>query len=600
MRDQFVKNVLAVIVGVFLAGLIASALLFFIFIGSIIKMAASDDSKGVETTSGSVMVLKINNELTEVPPSMPFSIGMMGDLSINKSLSLRGYMNAVKCAAADPNIVGIYLNTDGMSGNPASLQALRHALADFRKAGKWIMAYNDNYSMGQYYVSSVADSVFVNTIGSVEMDGMTTVLLYPKQLLDKLGVNVQVVRVGKYKSAVEMFMREHISDENKEQTLTFQTEIWNDMIKEISESRNISVEKLNELANQAVSYMQPEEIAETGLVSGQIYKTEMEAKLLAKIGQKELKGHAVTGSQMVDNYDKLFPVKDDKIAVYYAVGDIASASESNGEDGIFYDSMVRDITNMMNDESIKAVVLRVNSPGGSGFASEQIWKALSDLKAKKPLVVSMGDYAASGGYYISCLANYIYAEPQTITGSIGVFGTIPEFSGVTSKLGVNFEEVKTHEFGTLTTMRPATDSELKKLQHGVESFYELFTKRCAEGRGIAQDSIKEIGGGRVWTGTHALQIGLVDELGGLNEAISKAAELANLEADKYSTQNYPAPLSSFQQVMKMFNDEAGDITIRITDYFTGMTPADREALRFIRNLKNADRIQARSFESVKL
>lgn len=600
MRDQFVKNVLAVVVGVFLAGLIASALFFFIFIGSIIKMAASGDNKGVETTPGTVMVLKINNELTEIPPSMPFTIGLMGDFSVNNNLSLRGYLNAIKCAQADPNIAGIYLNTDGMGGQPASLQAIRHALADFRKSGKWILAYNDNYSMGQYYVSSVADSIFVNTIGSVALDGMTTVLLYPKQLMDKLGVNMQVVRVGKYKSAVEMYMREHISDENKEQVLTYQTEIWNDMVNEISASRNISVEKLNELANQAVSYMQPEEIAETGLVSGQIYKTDMEAKLLSKLGQTELKGHAVTGSQMVDNYDKLFPTKDSKVAVYYAVGEIASSATSNGSDGIFYDSMVKDITAMMNDESVKAVVLRVNSPGGSAFASEQIWKALADLKAKKPLVVSMGDYAASGGYYISCLANYIYAEPQTITGSIGVFGTIPDFSGVAGKLGVNFEEVKTHELGTLTTMRPATQVELDKLQHGVESFYELFTKRCAEGRGIAQDSIKEIGGGRVWTGVHALQIGLVDELGGMKEAIDKAAELANLEADNFSTINYPAPLSTLEQIQKLLKDETGDITIRIADHFTGMTPADREALRFIRNLKNADHIQARTFESVNL
>lgn len=600
MRDQFVKNVLAVVVGVFFAGLIATALFFLIFVGSIIKMAASDDNKSVETTPGSVMVLKVNQELTEVPPSMPFTIGLMGDFSMNNSLSLRGYINAVKCAQADPNIVGIYLNTDGMAGGPASLQALRHALADFRKSGKWIMAYNDNYSMGQYYVSSVADSIFVNTIGNVELDGMTTVLMYPKQLMDKLGVNMQVVRVGKYKSAVEMYLREHISDENKEQVLTYQTEIWNDMLNEISESRNISVEKLNDLANEAVSYMQPEEIAETGLVSGQIYKTDMESKLLAKIGQTELKGHAVTGSQIVDNYDKLFPAQDQKVAVYYAVGEIASAATGDGSDGIFYDSMVKDVTNMMNDESIKAVVLRVNSPGGSGFASEQIWKALADLKAKKPLVVSMGDYAASGGYYISCLANYIYAEPQTITGSIGVFGTIPEFSGIASKLGVNFEEVKTHELGTLTTMRPASAKELEKLQKGVESFYEIFTKRCADGRGIAQDSIKEIGGGRVWTGLHALQIGLVDELGGLNEAVQKAAELANLEADKFSTTNFPAPLSTMEQLQKLLKEETGDITIRIADYFTGMTNADREALRFIRNLKDADRIQARSFDSVKL
>ena len=595
--NSFWKTVLAVIVGTLLVSIISCLFTTCVFVGMIAASSSSD--KTASTKEGDVMLLKINGPVTEIPSSMPFAFDMLGGITKSQELSLRGYLNAIACAKADPNIAGIYLNTDDMSAAPASYEALRDALVDFRASGKWIIAYNDNYGFGQYYLASAADSVFVNTIGAITFDGMSSVQIYPKAMLDKLNIEMQVFRVGQFKSAVEPYMVEHISDANRLQVETYLRNIWDQDVKDIAASRNLSVETLEALANQAVSYMQPDELIETGLVDGMLYKSDVEKILLAKMGKDELKKHAITASQMVNNYDKLFPEKGEKIAVLYASGEIASEAKGSGDD-IYYESLIKNIRKIAEDKKVKACVLRVNSPGGSGFASEQIWKALMDLKeAGKPLVVSMGDYAASGGYYISCMADYIVAEPNTLTGSIGVFGVIPNFGGLaTGKLGVNFEEVKTHDFGTLTTMRKATEAEAVKIQHGIDAFYELFTKRCAEGRGMEQDSIKAIAGGRVWTGSDAVNIGLVDELGDLNTALAKAAELAGVTDGKYYRAVYPEAKSSYETFLEMFDDTKQDLTLRIVDHIIGSTPADREALKFIEHLKNADRIQARSFDSV--
>lgn len=598
MKNGFLKTVLAVIVGMIIVGIISTMFTTCVFMG-IVSAASSTGETTVSTKPGDVMLLKINGEVTEVPSSMPFAFDMLGGVSLSESLSLRGYLNAIACAKQDPNIAGIYLNTDDMTASPASYEALHDALVDFRTSGKWIIAYNDNYSLGQYYVASAADSLYVNTIGAVTLDGMSSLLTYPKGLLDKLGIEMQVFRVGSFKSAVEPYMVEHISDANRLQTEIYLRNIWDVMIRDIAATRSLDEAQLNELANQAVSYMQPEELAQTGLVDGMLYKTDVEALLLAKMGQEELQGHAVTAKQMVGCYDKLFPAMGkEKIAVLYATGEIASEREGI-DDGIYYETLIKDIRAVAKDNEVKAVVLRVNSPGGSGFASEQIWKALMDLKAKKPLVVSMGDYAASGGYYISCMADYIVAEPNTLTGSIGVFGVIPNFGGIaTGKLGVNFEEVKTHQFGTLHTMRGATEAERANVQKGIDAFYELFTRRCAEGRGLDQDSIKAIAGGRVWTGTDALKIGLVDELGGLDAAIAKAADLRGLDVDNCVRDVWPRQKTSMETIMELLNEKADDITLRIADAIMGSTPADREALKFINRLQEADHVQARSFDAV--
>ncbi len=593
---SFLKTVFAVMVAMFLMVIIST---MFFTCTMVASLASADGGSGKMSKPGDVMYLKINGQVNEVPPSMPFAFDIMSGLTMNQDLSLRGYLNAIAIAKNNPNIVGIYLNTDGMTAAPASYEALHDALADFRASGKWIISYNDSYSLGQYYVASAADSVFVNTIGSVTFDGMSSVLTYPKALLDKLGVEMQVFRVGTFKSAVEPYMIEHISEANRLQTETYLRNIWNQMVNDIAASRGISADELNAMANDAVSYMQPEELINTKLVDGMVYKSDVEKKLLAITGKKSLEG--ILAKDLVEGeYETYFPqTNKDKVAVLYAVGEIASESTSTGEDGIYYDDLIKDIREITDDDDVKALVLRVNSPGGSGFASEQIWKALMDLKAKKPLVVSMGDYAASGGYYISCLADYIIAEPNTLTGSIGVFGVIPNFSGLVSgKLGVNFEEVKTHQFSTLTTMRGVTPAEREKVQHGIEAFYEIFTKRCAEGRRIEQDSIKAIAGGRVWTGSDAIKIGLVDELGNLNKAVAKAAELANIAEANYSRVNYPVAKSTMEQLMELMGEQQEDITIRIAEKVLGSTPADRSVLRFINKLQSADHFQARSFDAV--
>lgn len=595
---SFIKTVIAVMVGLFATAVLSTILLTCTMVASL--AGASDSSSAKTSQPGDFLLLKINGEVTEIPPSMPFNFDMLGGFSMAQDLSLRGYLNAIAIAKQDPNIVGIYLNTDDMTASPASYEAIRNALVDFKTSGKWIVAYNDNYSVGQYYVASAADEVYVNTIGSITFDGMCSIQTYPKGLLDKLNIEMQVFRVGSFKSAVEPYMIEHMSDANRLQITTYMGNIWNQMTKDIAESRNMSVASLDSLANLAVSYMQPDELATTGLVDGMLYKTDVEKNILNKTGKQELQ--AIAAKDLVDSgYDKIFPqTREDQVAVLYAVGEIASESTAQGGgDGIYYDDLIKDIRALEVNDQVKAVVLRVNSPGGSGFASEQIWKALMDLKSKKPLVVSMGDYAASGGYYISCLADYIIAEPNTLTGSIGVFGVIPNFGGLVSgKLGVNFEEVKTHQFGTLTTMRKATPAEGVKVQKGVDNFYEIFTKRCADGRRMAQDSIKVIGGGRVWTGSDAIKNGLVDALGGMRDAVAKAAELANLSDDKYSIVNYPAPKNTMEQLMELMGEAQQDITLRITDHLIGTTPADRSTIKFVEKLQSADHIQARLFDAI--
>lgn len=597
MKTSFLKMVLAVIVGTLIVAIICSMFTTCVFMGMV--AAASTEETTTATKPGDVMLLKINGEVTEVPSTLPFLIDAMGGISLNETLSLREYLSAIESAKNDPNITGIYLNTDNMTAAPATFEALRNALADFRGAGKWIISYNDFYSSAQYYLATAADSVFVNTIGSVSFDGMSTLLPYPKALLDKLGIEMQIFRVGTFKSAVEPYMFDHISEAHFLQTQTCLSNIWNVMSNEIAASRNLPVATLDSLANEAVSYMQPEQLAATGLVDGMIYKTDVEQIVLNKISQNKLDGHVISAKQMATNAAKAVPVAaSDKIAVLYASGDIATEGTGT-EDAIYFDTMIKDIRAIAADDQIKAVVFRVNSTGGSAFASEQIWKALEDLKAKKPLVVSMGDYAASGGYYISCNANYIVAEPTTLTGSIGVFGMIPNLKGLVSdKLGVNMEEVKTHQFGTLHSMRPVNEAERAKIQAGVEATYDLFTKRCAEGRGMAQDSIKAIAGGRVWTGSDAVNLGLVDELGGMNEALAKAAELAGLTPGSYTRTVYPLEKSKMEALMELFNDKAEDLSIRIADVVMGNSPVDRETLKFIKQIKDADRIQARSFDAV--
>lgn len=589
---SFLKMVVAAFVGVFLAMIVSTLFYTCTFVG---LMASMSEEESAVTKPNDVLVLKINGPVQEMSSSLPFNFDMLTGFSLKESLDLQTIMKAIDVAEADPNIAGIYLNTDNMSAQPATFEAIHNRFEEFKKSGKWIISYNDNYTLGQYYLASMADSLFVNTIGTVQFDGMTSVVPYFNGLLEKLDVNVQIFRVGSFKSAVEPYMLSEMSDANREQITRYMTSIWEVMATDIAAHLDVDVAYLDSLADEAVSYMQPEELATTGLVDAQIYKEEVEKIILEKTGEEKF--HGVTAKALSKNYAKHFPtVGKSKIAVLYAVGEILS-EEGSATDGpaIYWPTIIKEIKALQKDEDVKAVVLRVNSPGGSAFASEQIWKALSDLRDVKPLIVSMSDYAASGGYYISAPADYVFAEPNTLTGSIGVFGMIPDFSGLaTKKLGVTFQEVKTHEIGTLTAFRSATSVETAKIQKGVEHTYDLFLTRCAEGRAMAKDSIAMIAGGRVWTGTDALANGLVDELGGLADAVEYAAKQAGIEDGQYFPDYYPKADDSFQSLFKTVTDEA---TIRVADYVLGR---DRESLRFIQTLKDADRIQARSFDRVEM
>ena len=588
---SFIKMVLAAFVGVCLATVFSILFYTCTFVGMVASMS---EEPAAQTKDGDVLLLKINGPVEETASGLPFNFDLLAGFSLTQGLDLRTIMEAIDVAEADPNISGIYLNSDGMTAQPATFEAIHNRLEEFQKSGKWIVSYNDNYTLGQYYLASMADSLFVNTIGAIELNGMTSVTPYFKGLLDKLDVNVQIFRVGSFKSAVEPYMTDKMSDANREQITCYLSSIWQVMATDIAAHLDVDVAYIDSLANEGVSYMTPTQLATTGLVDGQIYKEDVENIILQFTGKKKF--HGINAKALATNYAKTFPTKGkEQVAVLYAVGEIATDGTPTGEASIYWPTLIKEIKALQKDDKVKAVVLRVNSPGGSAFAAEQIWKALAELRDVKPLVVSMGDYAASGGYYISAPADYIIAEPNTLTGSIGVFGMIPEFSGLaTGKLGVTFEEVKTHKVGALSEFRAATPAEAAKIQNGVEFTYDLFLTRCADGRAMEKDSVAVLAGGRVWTGRDALANGLVDELGDLDYAIEYAAKQANIEPGKYYSKNYPQVDDSFSSLFKTATDEA---TIRIADHVMG---TDRAALDFIRNLKKADRIQARVFDRVNL
>jgi protease-4 len=587
---SFFKTVLACLVALILSGIISGLFYTCTFISVVSALSSSDQTV---TKDGDVLLLKINSAVTENDATMPFNFDMLSGFSLRDGSSLTTICQAIDAAEADSHIAGIYLNTDGMTASPATITAIRERLERYKaNTGRFIVAYNDSYSTGQYYLASVADSLYINPLGEITWNGMSTVQPYLKGLYDKLGIEMQIFRVGTFKSAVEPLMLEHMSDANRLQIECYLGSIWQTMAQSISASRGLSVDSLNALANQAVSYMLPDELLATGLVTAQKYKRQIEP-ILSQLTGKDF--HGIALADMAANYDPTAgSTKRQQVAVLFATGEIVSSGKDK-MDNIYWEDLIEQIDDLADDDDVKAVVLRVNSPGGSGFASEQIWKALTELRDKKPLVVSMGDYAASGGYYISTPAHYIIAEPTTLTGSIGVYGVIPNFSGLaTDKLGINFEEVKTHSLGGLTPFRAATPVEKTKVQRGIEHFYDLFLTRCADGRQLPKDSIAQIAEGRVWTGVDAQRIGLVDELGDLYAAAAKAAELAGIAADGYYTATYPAAEDSYMSLLKQFTNDA---TIRVADRLIG---ADHTVLQHIERLQRADRVQAYSLDRIAL
>ena len=547
MKD-FLKYTAATIVGL----LIFTIIIVAIGMMSIVGMIASGSSSA-PISDNSVMVLSLNGTLEERSETDVMSSLMGGGTS---STGLDEVLNAIKKAKENDNIKGIYIEASAFSADSyASLQAIRKALVDFKKSGKWIVSYGDTYSQGTYYLASTADKVLMNPQGMVDWHGLGGQQMLLKDLLAKFGVKVQLSKVGAYKSAPEMFTADKMSEENREQITAYMNGIWENILKDVSESRKISVDQLNQYADSLITFDEPQNFVKYKFVDKLVYTDEVKdvVKEMLKIG-KDDNINKVSLSSMANA--KGSRNDGEAIAVYYAYGDVVDGAAGGLSQGHTIDAqkVCKDLEKLMNDDDIKAVVLRINTGGGSAYASEQIWHSMKQLKAKKPVVVSMGGMAASGGYYISCIGNYIYAEPTTLTGSIGIFGMFPDASQLlTEKLGVKFEEIKTNKFATFGSMsRPISEEEMAYLNRYIERGYDLFRSRVAEGRKMSVDEVEKIAQGHVWLGQDALKIKLVDALGGLDDAIKKAAELAKIE--EYHSVAYPEAEGWETQLLNKFND----------------------------------------------
>ena len=531
MKD-FLKFTLATVTGI----VISSVVLFFISILVVFSMVSSSESE-TQVRKNSIMMLDLNGTLAERSQENPLDLIMKDDY---RTYGLDDILSSIKKAKENEDIKGIYIQATSLGAGFASLEEIRNALKDFKESGKFVVAYGDAYTQGLYYLSSVADKVLLNPQGMLEWRGLAATPMFFKDLLEKVGVEMQVFKVGTYKSAVEPFISTEMSAANREQINVYLSSIWGQITSAVAESRNLSVEALNKEADRMLMFYPAEESVKNGLVDTLIYKNDVRDYLKNLAGIDKDDNMPVLGIQDMINVKKNVPrdKSGNVIAVYYAYGEIDGGSSASTDEGINSEKVIKDLRKLKDNENVKAVVLRVNSPGGSAYGSEQIWYAVNQLKKEKPVIVSMGDYAASGGYYISCNADTIVAEPTTLTGSIGIFGMMPNAKGLTEKLGVNFDVVKTNpyaDFGNLT--RPMNDGEKGLMQMYVNNGYELFLTRCSDGRGISMEELDKIAQGRVWTGSTAKELGLVDELGGLDKALEIA--IAKAGVDAYTVMSYP-------------------------------------------------------------
>lgn len=583
---EFMKIVLGTVVGLFLTFMIISIL-------SILSLAGMMINEGMSSPIKDNSILKINlsGVMQERSESNPFAM-IMGEEA--EGIALDNALTALDKAAKNKKIKGVYIEAGFLASSPAMAQELRQGIVKFKKSGKWVIAYGDKYSKMSYYVASAADEVLLNPSGGIDFSGMASTLMFFKETLAKLGVKMQVFKVGTYKSAVEPYVCTEMSDANREQINSFLHGIWSQVLKDVSKSRKRSESELNSLADTLTIIAEAETSVKGGLVDRLCYIDEVKETLRKKMGidQDDDEELIFTTIDDMAKSESLDDKVDDQVAVYYAYGEIVDIAAQGGfsqEHQIVGSKMVNDLQQLRKDDDIKAVVIRVNSPGGSAYASEQIWREIMLLKKEKPVVVSMGGLAASGGYYISCPADKIYAENTTLTGSIGIFGMIPDASElITDKLGVRFDGVKTNKMSDLGANlgRPFNEAESAMLQSMVEDGYDLFTRRVAEGRGIPQDSVKVIGEGRVWTGRQGLKIGLVDKIGNLEDAISAASKLAKLK--EYRA--VPYPQDDENPFTAMFNKSKSgylDSQIRETlgEYYSGYS--------IYKNLRNMNPIQAR-------
>lgn len=581
MKD-FLKFTLATVTGIIVSGLV----LFFISILVFFSMVSSSESE-TQVRKNSIMMLDLKGAIAERSQDNPFEFLMEDDF---KTYGLDDILSSIKKAKENEDIKGIYIQASMLSAGFASLEEIRDALKDFKESGKFIVAYADQYTQGLYYLSSVADKVLLNPQGAIEWRGLAAEPMFFKDLLSKIGVEMQVFKVGTYKSAVEPFISTEMSPANREQVSVYLNSIWGQLTSDISASRKISVDSLNAAANRMMLFYPATESVTCGLVDTLIYKNDVRNYLKKMVGVEEDDRMPILSLQDMVNVKKNVP-KDKSgnvIAVYYAYGEIdAPGSSSTSEEGINSEKVIKDLRKLKEDEDVKAVVLRVNSPGGSAYGSEQIWYAVSELKKEKPVIVSMGDYAASGGYYISCNADTIVAEPTTLTGSIGIFGMFPNAKGLADKIGLSFDVVKTNQYADFGMMsRPMNDGEKGLMQMMVNRGYDLFLTRCSDGRGINMEELDKIAQGRVWTGSSAKELGLVDELGGLDKALEIA--IAKAGVDAYTVMSYPKKESFFETLM---NTNPGNyIKARMLN---GKIGEMYQQFSILENVDKLDRIQAR-------
>ncbi|MCQ2284259.1 MAG: signal peptide peptidase SppA [Bacteroidales bacterium] len=546
---KFWRVVFGSMLGFFFSTILVSILYFAMMVGMIASLSsAAEETKTIKDNS--ILKIDLSMPLSERSIATPLD----GMSNYNTPTGLNDILASLKAAANDPKIKGIFLCAPEVSASPATMKEIHDALVNFKKSGKFIYAYSDSYGQNGYYLATTADKIVMNPTGNLLLKGYAFQIMFYKGLLDKLDVDVQVIRHGQFKSAVEPYILDKMSEANNKQMTVLVNSLWSSLSKDIATSRGISVERLNQIVDN-LSCFSPDSALRMKLIDQLAYSGDMERMLKNKVamGENE-KLNFVTISNYVKSI-KNDSKASDKIAVVYAVGEIRDGKGDN-DAGIFSDSFIKEFRKAYKNKDVKAIVLRVNSPGGSAMASENIWREIAlAKKAGKIVVTSMGDYAASGGYYISCNSDYIFAQPNTLTGSIGVFGMIPSLQkALQNKLGVTIDGVKSNQHSDfMTGFRAMDESELAVMQNMVEQTYGLFTKRVADGRKMKVAEVDSIGQGRVWAGKDAIAIGLVDKLGSLDDAIAKAAQLAKVS--NYKLVYYPQQKSFFEKLFTAKDDE---------------------------------------------
>ena len=578
MKD-FLKYVLATIVGLFVMGMLA-----FVFFLGILGSVMSSKNVEVPVENHSILRISLKGEIAEQVQENP--LAMLTGNPLTNSQSLIDLCIAIKDAATDKRIEGIYLDCGAVSADYATLQELRRALLEFKQSGKFVIAHGEDFTQGTYYVASVADQVLINPEGMLDWHGMASNPIFFKDVLDKVGVKMQIFRVGTFKSAVEPYMLSGMSEANRQMMESLLGDIWKNMTSEVSLSRGLDSLALNNLADEYMALAGGTRYVESGLVDSLVYADQLRNFLRHKVGDDKVTFTSVRQMLMAHKANKA----KNHVAVYYASGDIVGESSSTGgirDLEIVGNTLISDFDRLANDKKVKAVVIRINSGGGSAYASEQIWRAVKKLKEKKPVVISMGGLAASGGYYMGCGANKIIAEPTTLTGSIGIFGMVPDFTDlVDKKIGVHYDAVTTNKGGTFQSGTGKISPEgAIGMQAYVERGYQLFLNRVAEGRNMTPEQVDEIAQGRVWTGQQALSLGLVDELGNLDDAIKAAAQLA--KADNYMVVNVKRKTSWADALMGVVGDNYLEREIKT------LLGDEYKSLMLLKDFRRQDMLQAR-------